>query len=726
VSIKAGPLSFLLPLLAFLSVVLFHPQAVAEDKNVSDFDRSKMEGPLSITADYIRHYRKENRAEAKGNVALEYKDTLLTGDECEIDSNTGLGIMRGNARIQTEEILLGGSKFEFFLNSSLGTMENMTGYTRDGFYFTSKKAVRIKEDQYRLTKGTLTTCDPENPDWVAKSGRVELTLEDFATFYNMSFYFKGIPVFYTPYWAVPSITKRTTGFLEPSFGWSSRDGDYLNLTYFIAVSDQDDITLYLDYLSNRGTREGFEYRYFFAKNTYGKFNFDYADDRIADKSLWKLDYTHRHKSKSALYSRVKLDEESEVSYSKVFNDDDTALRSKKYTDSFIEFSYLFPGSSASMFARSYKDMGDLYPLNKNFYSKKPEISANIYPRRLFNTPLIAGIQNTITNLETETVGPNPVDIKNTSRLDVRPMLSLPLVPFNGFNFMPWVNGIGTWYSHNKIDESPLYVSYYTAGAAMEIPKAYKIFRLGDQDLKHTLTPIISYQYIPGYEVDDERLKVPLIDHLEQSTPISLLNFSLENSVLQKSAGNTLGQEIIRLNITQGYDFREANRITVGEKDKNKPLSNLNLDLDSKPLPWMVLNTALSYNHYENKPDSTITEAGIALKNGFFISYQKTINRLPEAVFSSGIMGVSVERGWSAEISTIYDEINYENPSTMLDITYKSCCFTVDVAAQKYYRTRVLEDNTYERYLDTKFFLLFSFKGFGDTGNKVAPIVGRKI
>lgn len=710
------------PIVALICLIIFSfPSPVSAQR---ELDTRQLEGPLNITADFIQYRRQKGTATARGNVVIEYVDSLLTGNECFIDNNTGIGIMEGDVKLLLKDIKVGTRRMEFNINTGLGVMEETYGVTREGYSFTAEEAIRVEKERYYLKRATITTCDPEDPDWLFKSSSTDFRTESVAVLKNARFFFKGFPIFYAPIWAVPTVTKRKTGFLFPEFGLSNRDGLYFNNSYFIALSDQSDITLYLDILELRGPREGFDYRYAFAKNTYGEVNFDYINDRLSDYELWRFGLEHRHRFRNGIDNMAKIEMESDPSYTKDFSRD-VGLNTKWFTDSYLEFSYTMQDKQVSLFGRSYEGLKTTGSETEQSYHRLPELSASLLPHEIFKTPLVGGLYGSASSFALETDETTPRDRLEIERLYLRPTTSLPFTPVSGLNVMPWAEGRTNWYSRSIGEKETFSTEYYMTGVDIEAPRIFRIFKGGETLYKHTVTPKIEYTYLPGYEIDGEdRQKAPLLDNLDQSSPKNLVTLLILNRVLNKSETGSLGKQIVTLDITQSYDINEANRKT-GDTEK-RPFSNLGIDFDSTPADWLLLNHFISYNHYEKEADSMETEIGLKFEDGAYISYERTYERLPKSIFHSGVLGYRVARGLSGEVSAIFNEEDDEFPATQFIIDYRSCCYGVSFSATGMHKIRTYEGDRTERIWEINYMLLFSFKGFGETGKRVAPVFNRKI
>jgi len=742
--------SFSFAVLFFLSLLTLEAFADEPKKEISKSQKSrKLDTKLAISADYIEQHKKEGTATAKGHVVILYKDSIILGENCQIDNNAGKGIMEMDTKLLLKDLHLEADRMEFDLDMGFEKGYNVKGYslgggggggvdTSNGYSFSADKVIKISPAEYYFEGGSFSSCDPEDQDWHVSSSSTNYYLEDYAIFKNATIFFKRVPIFYTPIWGMPTVTKRKTGFLFPSFGTTSRDAEYFNTTYFINLSESDDITLYLDFIRRRGYREGFEYRYAYSEDTHGEFSFDYINDKRRKEGLWSLKYNNRHKFDNGIDNRVQIEEESPISYSKEFTGN-LNFNTRRFTDSYVEFSKIFSNKQVSFLNRQFRDLGVVKDQTINSYSKLPGLSANLLGQGLFGSRLVGGVQSDFAEFvqknESTASGFKPSSL-TIDRYHIRPSLSLPLVPYKGLNVTPWIEGRSTWYSKRSLtDEKSLQTDFYTAGLNMQPPKLFKVYHVGGRAFKHIISPRISYRYIPGYEVDGkDRKAVPVLDNLDSGSPANMLSFSLNNSLLVKSGQTSLGGEILKLVLTQNYNINEANRVLDpnNPEDKNRPFSNLSIDLDSKFFDWFLLNQFISYNYYTNRPDSAITEFAVNFDNGIYSSYNYNFTRNKSGAgshsfFHSGVIGWKVAKGLSLETSAIYNEVKAEFPATMYRIDYKSCCYSLSFSATSMTKFKT-DDSTGKQasYWDTNYLFLFTFSGFGGFGAEPARLVAHKL
>jgi LPS-assembly protein len=115
---------------------------------------------------------------------------------------------------------------------------------------------------YHFKNATYTTCPPLMHSW--KLVAQKLTLDKNTgrgVARNAKVYFKNIPVFYAPYFNFPIDSRRQTGFLNPTFGSSSKMGPYLRAPFYLNLAPNYDMTLTPAILSKRGINLTTLFRY---------------------------------------------------------------------------------------------------------------------------------------------------------------------------------------------------------------------------------------------------------------------------------------------------------------------------------------------------------------------------------------------------------------------------------------------------------------------------------
>ncbi len=191
-------------------------------------------GETTLNADHATYWIAEDEIEASGNVRMNRFGDRYTGDKMRFKMDEGKG---------------------YVTNPTY----HMQGNNAQG------RAERIDfeaEDRARITQGTYSTCEGPDPDWYLKSNTMHLdTGRDVGTAGTTMIYFKGVPIFGTPYMSFPLSGERKSGVLVPTMGTTSTGGFEVMVPYYFNIAPNRDLTLFPKYIARRGFQLGAEARY---------------------------------------------------------------------------------------------------------------------------------------------------------------------------------------------------------------------------------------------------------------------------------------------------------------------------------------------------------------------------------------------------------------------------------------------------------------------------------
>lgn len=166
----------------------------------------------------------------KGSFNTETKDAELEGEV----------VFRGKGAAITA------SKGATNLEDETGEFENAKFiYDQDGFVVNAKDAFKITETRYKLFDPSFTTCQCSDGlcPWTIDADEARITQNGYVHAKNLSLWFHGIPLFYSPYFIFPAKMGRASGMLAPSLGYSSKDGFRYSQPVFVALDDSTDLNL---------------------------------------------------------------------------------------------------------------------------------------------------------------------------------------------------------------------------------------------------------------------------------------------------------------------------------------------------------------------------------------------------------------------------------------------------------------------------------------------------
>ena len=200
----------------------------------------------------------------KGRACIQRDATQLQGDSIQYDYASEQVSATGNAQVSKPDgDTLSGDRIQYNLSTETGRVSpaNFTVKASEG-HGTAESLTILSGRRALLSQSRYTTCQADDPDWYIKTDMLILDQDsDVATGRNGVLVFKNIPVFATPYLKIPLGNRRQSGFLTPTYGYSSLNGTSIKIPYYFNIAPNYDFTFSPQILTKRGGRFGGEYRY---------------------------------------------------------------------------------------------------------------------------------------------------------------------------------------------------------------------------------------------------------------------------------------------------------------------------------------------------------------------------------------------------------------------------------------------------------------------------------
>lgn len=211
-----------------------------------------------------------------GNAEIHYHGYIIRADEMTYDTDSGETTADGH-------FTLDGGPYDEHVKASHGTY-NVTAETgrfydvnaTNGFHFrgraivltstapfsfTGKVVIKDSPDHYLVFDGTVTTCELPHPKWQFDARKISVDVGGNAKIYNSSFWLYGLPVFYFPFATHPVDREvRESGFLVPTIGRSSTNGNEIGDAFYWAINRSMDGLIGAEYFSKRGWSQRGEFR----------------------------------------------------------------------------------------------------------------------------------------------------------------------------------------------------------------------------------------------------------------------------------------------------------------------------------------------------------------------------------------------------------------------------------------------------------------------------------
>jgi len=206
---------------------------------------------ITVESTEIHYHPETNRLTAKGYVRVTEGEIVAVMDELEINVKDGTGIFR----------------------------DTIVYDASNKAYMTAKEVRRVGPNQYVAQTCTFTTCNPKSPAWQITGSEVNYYTQNFSSSRSSILKVGGIPVFYFPYLAWPTVKQRQSGFLPPEYlivrsSLTKWDLGYrIGIPYFWAIDPEQDLTLTYDWVERRGPGLRFDYQYAWTEGVRGEIKY---------------------------------------------------------------------------------------------------------------------------------------------------------------------------------------------------------------------------------------------------------------------------------------------------------------------------------------------------------------------------------------------------------------------------------------------------------------------
>lgn len=652
----------------------------------------EMGEPIHLEADELSYDRDKELYRATGDVRLTQGDLEVMSERMSWNRTTGEVEASGDVRFLSPTELLTGSAACYNLAEGTGRVEQGYFFLRDeNLHVHGSSIEQLGEDDYRITSGTLTTCDGEVPDWKFGAGRIDVTLGGYARARNTVFYLKDIPTLYFPYMVYPAKTERESGLLIPSIGYSKKRGFAYGAAYYQVLGINQDATLYLDYLSTMGIGKGLEYRYIFGRNNAGEarvyhIDVDEVDDERIDEERYALEWQHT----GTLPGSVRM-----VADALYVNDDD-------YFEDFGELAGDYNRDQVrSTFSLSRNwgraNLVGLMQYTRNLETDQrrtlqllPRINFNIARSRIGATPLAYELGSEYTYFWRR-------EGATGQRLMLRPALTLNGRLTNWLSVTPLVAYRQRYYwdiNQDSATEQQGMIEVSTRVATQPLQRSYGLPFGASGLMRHSINPEIFYEYIP----DEDQSHIPQFDSFDRIAPLNRLEYALVQRLrarLDYPDGRQQYRDWLYLRLSVLQHLNE-DRLEEGFGDARAQLTLL-------PLPRIQLSTDLLVDSRSGELKKWLFDGRIADQSENYLRFSYNIDRPGDLDYGEIDLGLGFLRPIYLTYQQRYDFFNDDQLEQRVGIEYQRQCWSLLLTLR--------ERTDGER----SFMLTFSMLGIGSVG-----------
>lgn len=459
--------------------------------------------PTHVRADEADSVQ-EGRSEFSGNVEMTHGQNRLRADRVTYDSGTDITEAHGNVVLENET----GDSYRTQYLTMHG--ETRSGHATAGSYTLQSNDARgdmqrvdfIDRDHTKLTQVRYTTCAPGQDDWFVYAPEIQIdNIEEMGYVRNAWVEFKGVPIYYIPRGAFSISNKRKSGFLSPSFGYTSQGGVDLTAPYYLNLAPNYDATITPHFMGVRGLQFQNEFRYLTQQST-GKVELDILPgdqlrdrDRVTgqplNKDRYAGKYIHAHTFSPLWSGNVELRGVSDKDY---LNDFGTSLGTTSLTHlpQNAEINYRGPLWNFTARLNDHQTVDKTIALESRPYARLPQLLLSA------NTPTVS--ERVQYHFSSELVRFHRAGVSIPgNRLNLTPAVSYPMLQSYGF-LTPKVGARYIGYNLSGTSDTSPSVSagFFSLDGGLFFERD---FAWGERDYTQTLEPRLYYLYTPRKNQD---------------------------------------------------------------------------------------------------------------------------------------------------------------------------------------------------------------------------------
>ena len=266
-ALAAVMLAFALPTTGFAAI---GDTAIDLPRSVAPGER------MLVESDQLVYDYDNNAVSAVGNVKIYYAGYTLEAEKVTYNKTSGRLFAFGRVKLVDPT---GSAYYSDYLDITDdfrdGFVQSLRVDSADRTHFGAASAEH-QGDQTIFTDGSYTACEPckENPEkpplWDVKATKIVFDHKEHMVYFtNARLEFMGVPLAWSPYFAVPDPSvKRKSGLLAPSIGYADKLGFFGTVPYYWVIAPNMDVTFSPTYLSRQGFLGAVEFRHRLSNGQY--------------------------------------------------------------------------------------------------------------------------------------------------------------------------------------------------------------------------------------------------------------------------------------------------------------------------------------------------------------------------------------------------------------------------------------------------------------------------
>ena len=655
-------------------------------------------GEVKVKADSVTFDQAQDLIQARGNVQVNWDSLTLLSDSVLVRKKENEAVAEGHVRMLSGGNIMTSDRVRINYQSELGEADNGLLFIKQrNFYLHGDHFLKTGDTTYRLDRGVFTTCNGDSPSWKFTADELDVSIDDYATGKHALFYIGNVPVFYTPYVLFPIMRERQTGVLIPSIGSSSKKGFYLDVPFYWAISQSQDVTIDIDGQTKRGVGTGVSYRYIRPHDSDGLLNgyLIYDSQQAMERGYVTLKGHEFFSPSFSITSDVNLTLDRNFYRDYAENSGDY---NRQILDSTVYLTKNLALGSLSVEGR-YIDNLDA-PNNRSTLEKLPVVTFTRGKSPIGSTPFYLGIDSSFSNFYRDE------GIKG-ERIDLHPVLAYYYKSSPGIDYSVWGGYRQRWY--NAYGGAPgvpgngsLSDGLFDAGATVSssLARVYPVARGDLRAVRHTVIPEAGYTFVQ--EKNQDRL--PFFDWDDRPVGEGMATWSLTNYVTGKfldPSGTPSYRDLLFLKLSQGYQAGGSRRDLLTLVDELHRFTDIRIEGRFSPSKLVTITTDSRYNPYQTRFSTASLGADLSDGDGNLTGMSYHFSR-DQVEYLEGKATLSLAKPFVFNYNLRYSFDKGGFLESLYSVEYKRQCWSVTLS----YR---------DRQDDREFLVSFTLAGVGALG-----------
>ncbi len=539
--------------------------------------------PVTLNADEVEYLQDGKTAIARGNVDIRAEDIRLTAKKVTFWIEKEELLAEGDVVFYGQNDVIRGQKIRYNFREKRGELVDARTY-HEPWFAAGKHIERIGEKDIKIRRGSITTCDLENPHYRISAKKIDIYLKTKKVVARHCVFMVGkIPIFYFPYYTRSFEDKRSRVTIVP--GHESEWGTYVLGKYNFDLTKVIYGTAHLDYREKKGLAGGLDLKYQTKKKRgfWQGYYLREKDKETGTKSdRWRAEVAHREQLSKNTVGTFEVHRFSDINFRKDYFYKDYVRDTQPQT--YLSLTSTYPRWNWNLLAKAR--VNDFYSVTERL----PELRLNLLNQKMWETPFYYEGHYHAAYLDKKIA-----DISGSSdvmRVDTYNRVSYPVKLFNWLNLDPYVGMRETWYSKDiNGDEAWRSVLYSGIEANTKIFRIFDVEseKLDIHQLRHLIRPKIKYEYRTKPTVKPgELIQFDSVDSIDK---LNFVHLELENKLQTKRMleGRMKNVDLLTFTLQSGFYVRkpagEAQWKDIRAKLELRPKNWLSLDLDSYIDPY---------------------------------------------------------------------------------------------------------------------------------------------